>query len=112
MLAHVTLVTVVSLCLVAGWWQVDRARSGNLLSYGYAVEWPVFAVIAVVMWWQLIHDSRKDLGPVDPDERDVLQRPLRRPDDESPALRDYNDGLAALAARGKAKTWRNPRGLP
>lgn len=53
---HFLLVTVVPGCLLAGWWQVHRALSGNLLSYFYSVEWPVFAVLGVVAWWQLVHD--------------------------------------------------------
>jgi hypothetical protein len=58
---HFLLVTVAPGCLLAGWWQVHRALSGNLLSYFYSVEWPIFAVLAVVAWWQLVHD-RPALG--------------------------------------------------
>ena len=57
MLLHFLLVTVAPGCLVAGWWQVHRALSGNLLSYFYSVEWPIFSVLAVVAWWQLVHDQ-------------------------------------------------------
>lgn len=57
LLLHLLLLVVAPGCLVAGWWQVHRALSGNLLSYGYSVEWPAFAIIAGVAWWQLIHDG-------------------------------------------------------
>jgi DNA-binding transcriptional regulator of glucitol operon len=118
LLLHLAFVTVASLCLLAGWWQVNRARSGNLASYGYAVEWPVFAVVAAYFWWQLIHDrpnregsdiaqSLQARGP-----RGEPEGPRRRRDDESPAMRSYNDALSALAAEGRPKTWRNPKGLP
>ena len=53
---HLLLVTVVPGCLFAGWWQVNRALSGNLLSYFYSLEWPLFAVLGVIAWWQLMHD--------------------------------------------------------
>jgi hypothetical protein len=56
-LFHLLLVIIVPGCLFAGWWQVRRAMSGNLLSYAYSVEWPIFAVIAVIGWWQLIHED-------------------------------------------------------
>jgi len=117
LLLHAALVAVTSLCLAAGWWQVGRARSGNLLSYGYAVEWPVFAVVAGIFWWQLIHDAPKEPGsPTSEPPADPLapgaSRPPRRRREESPQLQAYNDDLTALAARGKPKTWRNPKGLP
>ena len=54
---HAILLILVPGCLFAAWWQVHRAMSGNLLSYAYSVEWPVFAGIAVVGWWQLIHED-------------------------------------------------------
>jgi len=118
MLLHLAFVTVASLCLLAGWWQVDRARSGNLASYGYAVEWPVFAVVAGYFWWQLIHDHPGETAGTTPPAHptpggsgapDGVRR-LR--DEESPQLRAYNDSLSALAAEGRSKTWRNPKGLP
>jgi DNA-binding transcriptional regulator of glucitol operon len=65
-LLHFLLVTVVPACLFAGWWQVHRALSGNLLSYFYSIEWPVFAVLAVVAWWQLVHDQ-PTAGEVEPE---------------------------------------------
>ncbi len=120
---HGLLVTVAPLCLLAGWWQVHRALSGNFLSYLYSVEWPAFAVIAGFGWWQLIHDVPLEGEPSRPG------RPERRPSAgrgedfsappltwdvalESPELRAYNDRLRQLAEKGGRKTWGNPRGLP
>ncbi len=56
-LLHVTVLTVSSACLAAGWWQATRALGGNALSWFYSVEWPAFAVVAVVAWWHLIHED-------------------------------------------------------
>jgi DNA-binding transcriptional regulator of glucitol operon len=56
-LYHFLLIVIVPGCLIAAWWQVHRAASGNTLSYAYSVEWPVFAIIAVIGWWQLIHED-------------------------------------------------------
>ncbi|MGI8778375.1 MAG: hypothetical protein ACR2LJ_13555 [Acidimicrobiales bacterium] len=119
LLLHLAFVTVAPLCLFAGWWQVNRARSGNLASYGYAVEWPVFAVVAGYFWWQLIHHRPNDEAAKvlqSHQARGAMGEPeggqQRRRDEESPALRSYNDALSALAAEGRPKTWRNPKGLP
>lgn len=57
LLLHLTVALVAPGCLVAAWWQATRALSGNGLSWFYSVEWPVFAVLAVVAWWHLIHED-------------------------------------------------------
>jgi len=119
---HFLLVTVVPGCLLAGWWQVNRALSGNLLSYFYSIEWPIFAVLGVVAWWQLVHDQPLARDYEAP--REVRRSWLHRDDEvpsrplvwdealESPELKAYNDYLRALSAGRARKTWRNPRGLP
>jgi hypothetical protein len=56
-LLHVAVVVVASGCLLAAWWQATRALSGNSLSWVYSVEWPIFAIIAVAGWWQLLHED-------------------------------------------------------
>ena len=119
---HFLLITVVPACLLAGWWQVHRALSGNLLSYFYSVEWPIFAILGGVAWWQLIHDVRLETEYEDPrrERRSFLHRDDEVPSQplvwdkalESPELRTYNEYLRALADRGGRKTWGNPRGLP
>jgi hypothetical protein len=38
-------------------WQLNRALGGNTLSWAYTFEWPMFAVYAIYVWWQLIHDQ-------------------------------------------------------
>ncbi|MDA8284433.1 MAG: hypothetical protein M0Z42_14310 [Actinomycetota bacterium] len=54
---HLLLAVIAPGCSIAADWQIHRAIGGNLLSWLYAVEWPVFAVLAVVGWWQLIHED-------------------------------------------------------
>lgn len=119
---HFLLVTVVPACLLAGWWQVHRALGGNLLSYFYSVEWPIFAILAAVAWWQLIHDVPTEAEYESPrrERRSFLHRDDEVPSPalawdrslETPELRNYNEYLQALAAGGARKTWGNPRGLP
>jgi hypothetical protein len=57
LLLHLTVILVAPACLLAAWWQATRALGGNTLSWFYSVEWPVFAVLAVVAWWHLIHED-------------------------------------------------------
>ena len=128
---HVAIVLWVPACLVAGWWQVTRAFDGNGLSYLYSVEWPLFAIVGVWGWWQLIHidpetvghraqermaqeaaeatpgpaggvDGAADGGVAGPGATEV---PPRRVEEEDAALAAYNERLAALAAQGP-QTWR------
>jgi len=69
-LFHFLVVVFVAVCLLAGRWQLHAALGGNTLSWAYTVEWPVFAVIAVVAWWHLIHEE--------PEERDArAERAMR-----------------------------------
>lgn len=113
LLAHLGVLVAVGVCAAAARWQIHRAASGNLLSYAYAVEWPLFAIAAVVMWWQLIHDHGHSGPPGHPPV--VPPGAGARPPDPSvvdPDLRAYNAELASLAAGGRRKSWRNPRGLP
>ena len=109
-------------CLFAGWWQVHRALSGNLLSYFYSFEWPLFAVLGAIAWWQLIHDvplPRKP-GETVKAKRSWLHRDEYVPTTElnwderleTPELQAYNAYLKSLATGGSRKTWGNPRGLP
>jgi hypothetical protein len=61
---HAVALALVAVCLGLGWWQVRRAAAGNLLSYAYAVEWPLFAAFVVAMW---VREVRLALHPPDPD---------------------------------------------
>lgn len=54
---HLLVAVVAPGCALAGWWQATRALSGNGLSWAYSVEWPAFAVVALVWWWNLVHED-------------------------------------------------------
>jgi hypothetical protein len=63
-LVHAGLVVLVIGFLLLGWWQINRARDGNALSFGYAIEWPVFAAFAIWVWAKEIRDVlRQHAGP-------------------------------------------------
>lgn len=130
---HALAAVLVAACLALGWWQIGRAAGGNTLSWAYAVQWPVFAVFVVFIWWREI---RRALGheapaPTRKAEDASVRRPVvtARPapvvdDRDDPELAAYNHYLAWLNAnpgarpadypgyRGqhtvKEKTWAQP----
>jgi hypothetical protein len=128
-LTHLTALVVVPGCLALCWWQVNRALSGNSLSWAYVFEWPIFAGYAVFMWWKLIHEPRAgdrseasestsgsdppsdgtgrvpDAGPIPTLDRasdDPGPGPEAAEDEE---LASYNRYLAALHDSGRQKRW-------
>lgn len=122
---HVALLIWFPGCLVAGWWQVNRAFDGNGLSYLYSVEWPVFALVGAWGWWALVHTDPDTVGRRAQERLVAADRgaeqgsgatgggagapdegqPARRREDEDEALAAYNDRLAELAARAP-QGWR------
>jgi hypothetical protein len=125
---HVAVLVFVPGCAVAAWWQINRAESGNQLSYLYSVMWPVFGILGLYFWWMLLHTDYDTVGlkgmrrqqeaavaddpatvgaaTLDPD---APQPPAPTPAAalavEDPELAAYNARLAELASKGP-KTWR------
>ncbi|MFJ8829447.1 hypothetical protein [Micromonospora aurantiaca] len=62
---HVAMVVLVVGFLGLGWWQVTRAAGGNALSFGYAIEWPVFAAFVVFVWWREVRQTLRARPPGD-----------------------------------------------
>ena len=57
LLLHGEVAIVAPGCAAAGWWQATRALAGNALSWVYSFEWPLFALLALIGWWYLIHED-------------------------------------------------------
>ncbi len=106
---HVIAVALIVIFLRLGWWQWTRAESGNVLSYGYTFEWPLFALFVAFMWWKMLRFEHRPPGPVKAEVRPKVRpaKARRRPpappppppaDDEEPdeKLAEYNRYLAAL----------------
>ncbi len=117
---HAAMVVLVAGFLGLGWWQLSRAAGGNAISWGYAVEWPVFAGFVVFVWWREVrHELRGRPGPsgdaagaAEPRPaaqspaaatRPEVRRPVRVargavpvPDGEDPDLAAYNHYLRWL----------------
>jgi DNA-binding transcriptional regulator of glucitol operon len=102
---HALVLVLVAVFLALGWWQVRRAGEGNVLSYGYAVEWPVFAAFTIFVWYRVMRDSVQ----TPPERRSrprfavptLPERPVRPADpaDDDPALAAYNEYLKRLNER-------------
>ncbi|MHB1445216.1 MAG: hypothetical protein ACYCZV_06105 [Acidimicrobiales bacterium] len=112
LLFHLAVLVVAPGCLIAFWWQLHRALGGNDLSWAYCFEWPIFSVLAVVGWWQLIHDGGVTpvarSGPSAAPTREPVSPlvPQWRDDPEDQELAAYNRWLGELASSGRRKTWR------
>jgi len=113
------LVLFVPGCIAAAWWQITRATDGNGLSYLYAVEWPLFAILGIYFWWMFIHTDydraglrgmrRRAASATESDDTPSPSAPVvasQPASDEDPELAAYNARLAELSSQG-AKTWRH-----
>nr|WP_201749214.1 hypothetical protein [Micromonospora acroterricola] len=78
---HVAMVVLVVGFLGLGWWQISRAAAGNTLSWGYAVEWPIFAGFVVYVWWREVRLARRNAAAATGQPAD----PTEQPADASPA---------------------------
>ncbi|HEU5156572.1 MAG TPA: hypothetical protein VFU43_06210 [Streptosporangiaceae bacterium] len=62
---HAVAIVLVTTFLGFGWWQLQRAEDGNMRSWGYTFEWPLFAVFVIVMWVKMMYDDLHDDGSGD-----------------------------------------------
>jgi hypothetical protein len=59
-----------------GWWQLSRAQGGNAISWGYAFEWPLFAVFTLALW---IRQMRLELAKDRPEGETPRGKPAPPP---------------------------------
>jgi DNA-binding transcriptional regulator of glucitol operon len=109
---HVLVVMCCAVFVRLGRWQWDRAQSptGDWQNLGYALQWPLFAVVLVAAWarflWLEQHRvpetvlSSPTLNLPPPAPRRPAYLPIREddPDDE---LAAYNAYLARLAEQDR-----------
>ena len=108
LLGHALVWAGVAAFLALGWWQAGRALEGNVLSWAYTFEWPLFAIFLLYMW---IREMRLALGhgPAEkprPDKRGpVITRraTVNVGKDDDPQLAEYNRYLAWLSEHPEAR---------
>ena len=81
---HLATVLLVIAFLALGWWQLSRAEAGgNPSSWGYMLEWPVFAAFVIFLWVREVRAVlRRDAPPAatpTPKPEDPNQLTVRRP---------------------------------
>jgi len=54
-----------AICLSAFLFELERARSGNTLSWAYVFEWPILGVYAVYVWRKLLRPDTDSAGPTE-----------------------------------------------
>ncbi|MFI7434548.1 hypothetical protein [Micromonospora haikouensis] len=119
---HVAMVVLVVGFLGLGWWQITRAAGGNALSWGYAVEWPVFAAFVLFVWWRELRHALRSAPGDEPTREEPAQADrvaaatpsaipagVRRPVRVSRAPATPVDGAddADLAAYNRYLAWLN-----
>lgn len=122
---HVAMVVLVTTFLGLGWWQVSRAAAGNAISWGYAVEWPIFAGFVVFVWWREVRHALRAApapapggevtAPASDDHRaasgeDGTERPragIRRPVRVTRVPDGPGEDDADLAAYNRYLSWLN-----
>ncbi|HSV67940.1 MAG TPA: hypothetical protein VLJ59_18850 [Mycobacteriales bacterium] len=104
---HALALALVGGFLALGWWQIQRAGQGNVLSFGYAVEWPVFAGFTVFVWVRVLRDHARPGQADRPARQETAALPVLPPRPAVPApepdadLAAYNRYLAALDAEDR-----------
>ena len=117
-MATLTMLLWVPFCMLAAWWQVHVALSGDSLGWVYSIEWPIFACFGVYLWWFLVHDDPADVGrhrlvrlKASGAYEEVLDpAQIRARESEDEELRAYNDYLASLKSMEGQKSFRVKRG--
>jgi hypothetical protein len=104
---HVVAVVSIAAMLGLFWWQLQRALAGNRLSWAYTVEWPLFALYVVYMWWRLLHEQ-----PEFADTKATLRRNARVERKEAAAneravaeeaeLAAYNEYLSRMSSERRS----------
>jgi len=92
--------------LALGWWQAIRAGDGNARSYGYAAEWPTFALIVLFLWVRAMRTELRTPEGAPPEpahtsaiphERElVVQDVIAAHEADDPELAAYNRYLGGL----------------
>ena len=98
---HLLVTLCCGLFLGLGRWQWDRAQAvtGDWQNLGYALQWPLFAVVLVAAWARFLWLEQHRVpepGPARNPTSPAARRPIPK-DDHDDELAAYNAYLARLA---------------
>ncbi len=114
---HVVVTAFLAASFLLGGWQWDRAQEagGGAQNLGYALQWPLFGLFAVFVWWRMLRlerrrEAQSPAPPSLPAPREAppapsaFRRPVARPDPDEEVdeeLAAYNRFLASLHERDR-----------
>lgn len=82
-------------CCAGFAFELDRALSGNSLSWAYVFEWPIFAAYAIYMWRRLLkEETRKESQPPVAQISESSDEPLERYNEYLRTVHERRDGPA------------------
>jgi DNA-binding transcriptional regulator of glucitol operon len=97
---HLIAIVLIGVFLLAGWWQLTRAQGGNLQSWAYVIEWPMFAVFVVAMWVRMVRDELRGETRETRETRTIVPSraapQVEIDDEDDEELAAYNRRLARL----------------
>ena len=93
---HAALVAGLALAGAATWLEWTRARSGHPIAWVDTVEWPLFALLGVYLWWRLL--PWRD--PTTPTRAATPEHAVASDDEELLAWQAYLDRLHAADPPG------------
>lgn len=108
LVTHALVIGAVLLFVALGLWQLRRGEGGNLRSYGYALEWPSFALLTIGFWAKIARDEVRPKAGAEPRggkrrasaEGAARRAPVRTADEAE--LDAYNQYLADRARQRQA----------
>ena len=116
LVGHALMLVAVATMLALAAWQLSRATAGNTLSWGYTLQWPVFAGFTVFLWARevrrVVRSGAAASAGEPPGARvgaPVVTRGASGPaeaaydDSDDPELAAYNRYLAWLSANPGAR---------
>ena len=103
---HLTILVLLPTFLILAHWQLSRALDGNDLSWMYTIEWPLFAVYALYVWWRLVREEHGVIERKQPRTARGRTRAAKREQEEDLERAAYNSYLESLRVEEESRQTR------
>ena len=100
---HLTILVLLPAFLILARWQLSRALGGNSLSWFYTIEWPLFAIYALFVWWRLVREEHGVVTEHQPRSERGRARAAARSAEEDHERAAYNAYLESLRLEEAAR---------